>query len=94
MLVDWIYVQKRRTPADAFFVHPAGFESRFALSAIGAVVIGFVLAFWGNDFLPSFFYNTLPLAVVAAVVSAVIYGVAATIWPVPRALVATAPVPL
>jgi purine-cytosine permease-like protein len=94
MLVDWIYVQKRRTPADAFFVHPAAFESRFALSAIGAVLIGFVLAFWGNDFLPSFFYNTLPLAVVAAIVSAIVYGLAATIWPLPRALAVTAPASL
>jgi purine-cytosine permease-like protein len=79
MLVDWIYVQKQHTPAEEFFGHPAGLENRFAVSAIDAVAIGLVLVFWGSNFLPSFFYNTL--AVVAAIVSAVIYGLAATIWP-------------
>jgi hypothetical protein len=47
-------------------------------SAIAAVAAGFVLGFSGDEFLPGVFYNTLPLPLVAAVVAAILYGVAAT----------------
>jgi purine-cytosine permease-like protein len=67
MLVDWLYVQRRRTPASAFFQKPRGLSDRVVPSAIVAVAIGFVLGFWGDKFLPGFFYNTLPLPVVAGV---------------------------
>lgn len=43
-----------------------------------AVVIGFVPGFWGDEFLPGVFCNTLPLPVVADVIAAILYGVAAT----------------
>jgi purine-cytosine permease-like protein len=92
MLVDWLYVQKRRTRAAAFFEHPTDLRSRFVPSAIGAVAVGFILAFWGNDFLPGFFFNTLPLPVVAAVVSSLLYGLAARTWP-PRSTPAAAESP-
>jgi ABC-type Fe3+-siderophore transport system permease subunit len=58
---------------------------RVVPSAIVAVIIGFVLGYWGSDFLPGFFYNTLPLPVVAGVVSAALYGLAACLWPPPQA---------
>ena len=80
MLVDWLYVQRRRTPASAFFDRPRRLAQRVVPTAIAAVVIGFVLAFWGDEFLPGVFYNTLPLPVVAGVVSAILYGLAATFW--------------
>jgi purine-cytosine permease-like protein len=85
MLVDWLYVQRKRTPAAAFFDHPRRLSGRFVPSAIAAVAIGFVFGFWGQDFMPGFFYNTLPLPVVAGVISAILYGAAAAFWPPPQA---------
>jgi hypothetical protein len=93
MLVDWMYVQRRRTPAAAFFQPPRRLADRIVPSAIAAVAIGFVLAFWGDQFLPGFFYNTLPLPVVAGLVAAIVYGVAAAIWSPPQAAVATSESP-
>jgi purine-cytosine permease-like protein len=93
MLVDWIYVQRRRTPADAFFEHPHSRAGRIVPSAIGAVIIGFVISYWGNHFLPGFFYNTLPLPVVGGIIAAALYGKAATLWPHASAT-AIAPLPL
>ncbi|HEY1821048.1 MAG TPA: cytosine permease [Trebonia sp.] len=85
MLVDWLYVQRKRTPATAFFNHPRNLADRVVPSAIIAVAIGFVFAFWGQDFMPGFFYNTLPLPVVAGVISAILYGLAAHFWRPPQA---------
>jgi purine-cytosine permease-like protein len=85
MLVDWLYVQRRRTPAAAFFVAPRRMADRVVPSAIVAVAVGFVLGYWGDDFLPGFFYNTLPLPVVAGLVAAGLYGLAAYLWRPPQA---------
>jgi purine-cytosine permease-like protein len=93
MLVDWLYVQRRRTPASAFFERPRRLIGRVAPSAIAAVAVGFVLAFWGDEFLPGVFYNTLPLPVVAGVVAAILYGVAATLWRPPQAAVPASSAP-
>src|SRR6202044_2505439 len=87
MLVDWLYVQRRRTPAAAFFVPPRNLADRVVPSAIVAVAVGFVIGFWGDKFLPGFFYNPLPLPVVAGLVAAALYGAAAAIWPPPQAAV-------
>jgi purine-cytosine permease-like protein len=84
MLVDWLYVQRKRTPAAAFFVPPRTLADRVVPSAIIAVAVGFVLGYWGNEFLPGFFYNTLPLPVVAGLVAAGLYAAAAAIWPAPH----------
>jgi purine-cytosine permease-like protein len=92
MLVDWIYVQRRRTPAAAFFQPPRSLGDRVVPSAIAAVAIGFVFGFWGDKFLPGVFYNTLPLPVVAAVIAAILYAVAATIWPPPQTIRSAAPI--
>jgi small basic protein len=54
-------------------------------SAIVAVIVGFVLGYWGDEFLPGFFYNTLPLPVVAGLVAAALYGLAAYLRPPPQA---------
>lgn len=81
MLADWIYVQRRRTPAEAFFQHPSSRADRIVPSAIGAVIVGFIISYWGDRFLPGFFYNTLPLPVVGGLVAAALYGAAATVWP-------------
>ena len=92
MLVDWLYVQRRRTPASAFFQPPRRLADRAVPSAIVAVAVGFVLGFWGDQFMPSVFYNTLPLPVVAAVIAAILYAAAATIWPPPQAIRPAAPI--
>ncbi|MFJ4654717.1 purine-cytosine permease family protein [Nocardia sp. NPDC088792] len=86
ILVDWLYVQRRRTPATAFFDPPRTLHERVVPTAIVAVAVGFALGFWGDEFLPSFFYNVLPLPVVAGVVSAILYGLAATFWHPPHAV--------
>ncbi len=74
MLVDWLYVQRRRTPAARVLHPPRSLADRVVPSAIVAVAIGFVLGFWGDEFLPGFFYNTLPLPVVAGLIAAILYG--------------------
>src|ERR1700728_2787017 len=90
MLVDWLYVQRRRTPAAAFFVQPRRLHERVVFSAIAAVAVGFVLGFWGDEFLPGVFYNTLPLPVVAGVVAPTLYGRPAPFWRPPQAAVPAA----
>jgi purine-cytosine permease-like protein len=81
MLVDWLYVQRQRTAAAEFFVPPRSRADRIVPSAIGAVLIGFVVGFWGSHFLPGVFYNTMPLPVVGGLVAAALYAAAAIIWP-------------
>ena len=90
MLVDWIYVQKRRTAAEAFFEPPHSRIERMVPSAIGAVLIGFIIGYWGDKFLPVFFYNTLPVPVVGGLVAAALYGVASRLWPRSSAIAAAA----
>jgi phosphate/sulfate permease len=63
--------------AAAFFAPPRRLGDRIVPSAIVAVAAGFVFAFWGTQFLPGVFYNTLPLPVVGGVVAAILYGLAA-----------------
>lgn len=92
MLVDWLFVQRRSTPAGAFFTSPRNLADRLVPSSIIAVAIGFVVGFWGDKFLPGFFYNTLPLPVVAALIAAILYWAAAAIWPPPQTLRPGAPV--
>jgi purine-cytosine permease-like protein len=89
MLVDWLFVQRRRTAAEAFFDAPTTRADRLAPIAIGAVIIGFAIAYWGDTFLPGFFYNTLPVPVVGGLVAAALYGGASRIWPPASAIAAT-----
>jgi len=91
MLVDWLYVQRRRTAAAAFFEHPHDFTGRIVPSSIASVIVGFVSGYWGNHFLPGLFYNTLPLPVVGGIVAAALYALAATARPRPSTAAATAP---
>lgn len=77
MLVDWISVQRKRTPVAAFYDRPTTSAGWLALPAMLAWLVGFALNYWGADFLPPFFYNTLPLPVVGSLVSAVLYWIVA-----------------
>jgi purine-cytosine permease-like protein len=94
MLVDWIYVQRQRTRAQEFFVPPSSRTDRIVPSAVAAVVIGFVIGYWGTHFLPGFFYNILPLPVVGGLIAAAVYGIAARIWPRTSSIATAAPIEL
>ena len=73
MLVDWVFVQRRRTPADAFFEAPRSFRDRWRLDAIVACAVGVVIGFYGQNFLPSFCYEIAPLPVIAGLASCVLF---------------------
>ncbi|TCP49359.1 purine-cytosine permease-like protein [Tamaricihabitans halophyticus] len=73
MLVDWIAVQRRKTPSEEFFRAPRGFAERWRLDAVGACAVGVLIGFFGERFLPAFSYEVLPLPVVAGVVAAALF---------------------
>lgn len=77
MLVDWLWVQRKRTPDDAFFQPPQRPRERIVVSSLLAVAVGFVLSFWGPQFLPSVLYVDLPVPVVGGVFAAILYAVLA-----------------
>ncbi|MCY0879627.1 MAG: cytosine permease [Firmicutes bacterium] len=80
MLVDWIWVQRRRTPVDAFFAKPRTSRGWWSWPAVIAFGVGLVVSIWGGDWLPGLFTTVLPLPVVGGLISALIYGA----WAVPR----------
>ena len=73
MLADWLWVQRRRTPTPEFYEQPRTMRDRLFWPGIVSFLIGFVVNVWGEDFLPGFFYNVLPLPVVGAVLAAMIH---------------------
>lgn len=75
MLVDWIWVQRKRTPVEEFFHRPNRLSHRWNWAAFVAFVIGFGLSYWGQQFLPPICYNVFPLPVFGGVVAAVVYAV-------------------
>ncbi len=82
MLVDWIWVQRRQTPAADFFAQPHTAHDWWNWPAIVAFAFGLIISIWGGEWLPSLFTTVLPLPVVGGLISAVIYAV----WAIPRAL--------
>ena len=73
MLADWLWVQCRRTPADAFFNRPRGFLGWVSWPGCVAFLVGFAISAWGDRVLPTFFYQDLPLPVVASLIAAALY---------------------
>ncbi len=73
MLADWLWVQKKRTPPEAFYRRPRAFLGWFFWPGIVSFLVGFGISVWGDRFLPGFFYDVLPLPVVGAVVAAILY---------------------
>ncbi len=73
LIVDWLWVQKKKTPAQSFFQSPHQSKDWVSWTAVIAFFVGFALNFWGNHILPGFFYNVLPLPVVGGLVSALLY---------------------
>ncbi|AUW93817.1 hypothetical protein BXT84_07575 [Sulfobacillus thermotolerans] len=74
MLVDWLWVQRRRTPAEAFFTHPEKPEDWMNWPSIVAFAAGLAFSLWGARLAPDLFATVLPLPVVGGLVSAVIYA--------------------
>lgn len=74
MLVDWLWVQRRKTPADAFFAHPETSRDWVNWASIIAFAAGLAFCLWGADLAPGAFATVLPLPVVGGLVSAVIYA--------------------
>ncbi len=74
MLVDWLWVQRRKTPADAFFAHPETPREWVNWASIIAFAAGLAFCLWGADLAPGAFATVLPLPVVGGLVSAVIYA--------------------
>ncbi|NMP22791.1 purine-cytosine permease family protein [Sulfobacillus harzensis] len=81
MLVDWVWVQKKRTPAGEFFERPTTTRGWWSWSAVITFAIGVVISIWGGNWLPGLFTTVLPLPVVGGLISAILYA----LWAVPRA---------
>ncbi|MCL5971228.1 MAG: cytosine permease [Firmicutes bacterium] len=80
MLVDWVWVQRKKTAAAAFFEHPRTPRDWWRWSAVIAFGVGLVISIWGADWLPGLFTTVLPLPVVGGLVSGLIYAG----WEIPR----------
>jgi purine-cytosine permease-like protein len=74
MVIDWLWGLKNKRDVASYFQKPRGFADKWRLPAIISFAIGFVISFWGTDFLPLGFTNGVPLALTGSVVSGVLYG--------------------
>ena len=79
MLVDWIWIQRRQTPAAAFFARPNTMRDWWSWPAVVAFAIGLFISIWGGGWLPVLFTTVLPLPVVGGLVSALIFA----LWVIP-----------
>jgi purine-cytosine permease-like protein len=74
VIVDWLWGLANKTDARTYFARLPGWRGQLQFPAIVATVIGFVISFWGSDFLPASFVNNVPLLLVGALISALLYG--------------------
>ncbi|MCI0184235.1 purine-cytosine permease family protein [Sulfoacidibacillus ferrooxidans] len=74
MIVDWIFVQKRQTPANEFFTPVQTASHMFNWPAIFAFAIGLIIGIVGGMWNVSLFITILPLPVVAGLVAAGVYS--------------------
>lgn len=79
MLVDWLLVQRKKTPVSAFFERPTTRRGWWNGPAVLAFLVGLLLSVDGATWLPGLFSTVLPVPVVGGIVSAIIYAV----WQVP-----------
>ncbi len=77
MLADWLYVQRRATPAEAFFRTPRSWPEWLSLPAAGAFSIGCAFSIWFGDIAPSWWVNQIPTPFVGALISGGLYAVLA-----------------
>jgi purine-cytosine permease-like protein len=74
MVIDWLWGLKNKRDVASYFRKPRGFADKWRLPALISFAIGFVISFWGTDFLPVWFTNDVPLALTGSVASGVLYG--------------------
>ncbi len=79
MLVDWIWVQRRQTPAEAFFRHPRTLADWISLPAAVAFAIGLAFSIWFHEVAPAWFNDQVPIPFVGALLSAAVYA-ALAVW--------------
>jgi purine-cytosine permease-like protein len=77
MLVDWIYVQRRATPAEAFFRTPQAWPDWLSLPGAVAFSVGCAFSIWFGDIAPSWWLNQVPTPFVGALISAGLYALLA-----------------
>jgi purine-cytosine permease-like protein len=81
MLVDWILVQRRATPEDAFFERPRRLVDWIDPVAAVAFCIGLAFNLWIHLILPASLNHQLPIPFVGALLSAALYAALAPISP-------------
>lgn len=86
MLVDWIWVQRKKTPAADFFEKPQSFRDQWRWSGIMAFAVGLIVSIWGGGWFPTLFATVLPLPVVGGLIAALVYAV----WEIPAKRLITA----
>jgi purine-cytosine permease-like protein len=77
MLVDWLLVQRRDTPEEAFFERPRRFSEWLDPVAAVAFAAGVAFNIWIHLVLPSALNEQMPIPLVGALLSAVLYAVMA-----------------
>jgi purine-cytosine permease-like protein len=81
MLVDWILVQRRATPAEAFFERPRMLTEWINPAAAAAFFLGLAFNLWAHLILPAAANHQLPLSFVGALLAAGLYAVLALLSP-------------
>ncbi|HLI02207.1 MAG TPA: cytosine permease [Acidimicrobiales bacterium] len=74
MLVDWLWGLRDRADAATYFARPSRMFGDWRVAPIISFLVGFVLAYWGHDFLPGWFIRQIPITAVASLVAALLYG--------------------
>ncbi len=77
MLVDWIWVQRRRTPAAEFFDKPRTLAQWIDPPAAVAFLVGLAFNLWIHKIAPAGFNQQVPIPFVGALISTVLYAVLA-----------------
>jgi purine-cytosine permease-like protein len=78
LAVDWLWALRDKTNVATYFARPTTLAGHWRWTAMICAGIGFAISYWGNDFLPGFAYNDLPLPVVGGVVAAALYALTLT----------------
>ncbi len=93
MLVDWIMVQRRSVPAEAFFERPSTPAQWIDPPAAIAFFVGLAFNLWIHLVLPAGLIHQLPIPYVGALIAAALYALLAVKSPhrVPPQMTAQAP---
>jgi purine-cytosine permease-like protein len=80
MLADWFIVQRRRVETEDLFERPRTVSGWIVPASAIAFCIGLAFNLWADNLLPSWFNEQLPLPLVGALLSTLIY-LGLTVWP-------------